>query len=276
MLKVDNIHFSYGRTPILQEVSASFNPGRLTALIGPNGCGKSTLIKAMTGLLPLQSGQITLDDQPISALPRKQLAQRLAYLPQDNHCPDYLTLGELVEMGGYARQPLIGREKGADRTIYLQALETVGLAQHAHRQVNALSGGQRQRAFIAMILAQDAEILLLDEPVNHLDVTYQYGILELIRELVHSHGKTVVTVLHDLNLALSFADEALMMAEGRVIAAGPTAEVITQSRVRQVFALDADFLRQGERLVCVPRLSGQPPPFAPVPKGTAAAPARQV
>ena len=255
MLEAKAVTASYGKTPAIKAVSAAFSAGRLTALVGPNGCGKSTLLKAIMGLVPASEGTIELDGKPLHTLGRRAMARRIAYLPQESHCPDYMTLGELVELGGYARYALFGGPTREDRALFNDALEMVGLADMARRQISALSGGQRQRAWIAMVLAQDADIVLMDEPVNHLDLTYQYAVLGLVRELTQTHGKTVVTVLHDLNLAAGFADDAVMMRGGRVVAAGAVAETLTSTTVRDVFELEADIFERDGRLVCLPRLA---------------------
>nr|WP_245223893.1 ABC transporter ATP-binding protein [Rhizobium halophytocola] len=245
---------AYGKTPVLHGLNARFAGGRLTALVGPNGCGKSTLLKAIMGFLPASSGEIRFDGQPIAGIGRRALARRVAYLPQECQCPDYMTLGELIELAGYARYSLSGGPSDKDRRLFAEALEIVGLADKARCQVNALSGGQRQRAWIAMVLAQDTDVILMDEPVNHLDMKYQYAVLGLVRDLCERHGKTVIIVLHDLNLTLAFADDIVMLRDGRVAAAGPVATTVTPVSVERVFGLDTEiFTRQG-RLVCVPRI----------------------
>lgn len=255
MLACDNLTVSYASAapPVLSALSVRFAEGRLTALVGPNGCGKSTLLKAIMGFLRPSAGRITLDGRPLEAMSRRARARRIAYLPQENHCPDYLSLAELVELGGYARYSLFGGPTERDRQAFRQALVTVGLDGMGPVQVNALSGGQRQRAWIAMVLAQDADIVLLDEPVNHLDLRYQYAVLELVRELTVGLGKTVVSVLHDLNLTAAFADETTMLRDGRLVASGPTGSVITPANVARVFDVDADIFARDDRLVCLPR-----------------------
>ncbi|MEI2384351.1 ABC transporter ATP-binding protein [Breoghania sp. JC706] len=260
MLEARNVVASYGKTRVLNRLSVGFATGRLTALVGPNGCGKSTLLKAIMGFVPVQSGEVTLAGVPLGRIGRRGLARRIAYLPQESHCPDYMTLGELVELAGYARYSLIGGPSARDRKLFAHALETVGLADMANRQVNALSGGQRQRAFIAMVLAQDAETVLMDEPVNHLDMKYQYAVLDLVRELTEIHGKTVVTVLHDLNLTTTFADDVVMMREGRIEAAGAVAETVTAEAVSRVFGLESDIFVRDGRLVCLPNRRGRGEP----------------
>ncbi|MCE7029224.1 ABC transporter ATP-binding protein [Jiella avicenniae] len=257
MIEASRVSVAYGHTPILFDVTARFTPRRLTALVGPNGCGKSTLLKAIMDFVPLTGGTITLDGEEIRSIGRRKLARRVAYLPQESHCPDYMTLGELVELAGFARYSLFGGPSAKDRELFHDALDIVGLAGMAHRQVNRLSGGQRQRAFIAMILAQDAEIVLMDEPVNHLDMKYQYATLDLIGNLTRNRGKTVVTVLHDLNLTTAFADDVVMMRDGRIVASGSVRETVTQDTVAQVFDLDADIFERDGRLVCLPGAKGR-------------------
>jgi ABC-type cobalamin/Fe3+-siderophores transport system ATPase subunit len=252
LLDIRGITASYGNLPVLQDLSTVFAKGKLTALVGPNGCGKSTLLKAVMGFMPLSTGEIRLGGQSTRDIGRRNLARQIAYLPQENRCPDYMTLGELVELAGYARQSLAGGPSEQDRKLFRKALEIVGLADLAGHQVNALSGGQRQRAWIAMVLAQDTDVILMDEPVNHLDMKYQYTVLNLVRALSARHGKTVVVVLHDLNLASSFADDVIMLRAGKVIAAGPVAATITASTVESVFDIRADVFNRDGRLVCLP------------------------
>lgn len=259
MLSAQNLVVSYGKSPVLNGLSVQFDTGGVTALVGPNGCGKSTLLKAILGLLPKSAGTITLDGVPIDDIPRRTLARRIAYLPQENHCPDYIVLGELIELAGYARYSLFGGPSAQDRALFADVLRTVGLSDMAHVPVNSLSGGQRQRAWIAMVLAQDADIILMDEPVNHLDMKYQYAVLDLVRRLGQAHGKTIITVLHDLNLASAFADHVVMVRQGKAGISGPTKQVITPENIRMVFDFDADVFVREDRLVCLPRQDAQMP-----------------
>lgn len=252
MLTVTNVTASYGAAPVLSSVSTSFAKGKLTALIGPNGCGKSTLLKTIMGFIPPGRGTVTLSGEDIHAMSRRNVALRIAYLPQENTCPDYMTLGELVEVAGYARYSLFGGPSAEDRQLFEQSLTTVGLDGLAHRQVNSLSGGQRQRAYIAMVLAQNADVILMDEPVNHLDMKYQYAVMALVRSLTEQFDKTVIIVLHDLNLTTAFADRVAMMKNGQIVAAGDVTETITAQTVAEVFDLDADVFSRGGRLVCLP------------------------
>lgn len=255
LITVENLEVGYGRTPVIQGVSTNFSPGRVTALVGPNGCGKSTLLKAIMGFLPVSRGHAMLDGEQISKIGRKALARRIAYLPQECHCPDYMTLGELVELGAYGRQPLAGGPSESDRALFRQALETVGLADRSHCHVNTLSGGQRQRAWIAMVLAQNTDIILMDEPVNHLDMKYQYAVMLLVRNLSRLQGKTVIVVLHDLNLASAFTDEVIMLRAGKIAASGSVRETMTTENIADVFDLETDIFPHDGRLVCLPRLA---------------------
>jgi iron complex transport system ATP-binding protein len=258
VLELTNVSAGHGATMVLHHASHRFAPHRLTALIGPNGCGKSTLLRAVMGRLPTVQGTIALDGAPVARIGRRALARRIAYLPQENYCPDYMTLGELIELAGYARYRLLGGPSEHDRTLFRQALETVGLMDMAGRPINALSGGQRQRAWIALAIAQDTEIILLDEPVNHLDPKYQYAILGLLRDLTHIHGKTVIAVLHDINLTNTFADEVVLLQAGSVLAAGPVHKTMTAANIARGFDIETDVFEYDGRLVCLPHPPGGP------------------
>lgn len=253
MLDIHAVTVQLAGKTVLDGFSAQVRDGRLTALVGPNGCGKSTLLKAVMGFVPIGAGTVRLEGQPIRALSRPALARRVAYLPQDSHCPDYLSVGELVELGGYARCGLFGGPDAADRQRFHDALATVGLADLAHRPVNELSGGQRQRAWIALVLAQDAPLMLLDEPVNHLDMKYQYEVLALIRDLTRRQGRTVVCVLHDMNLASAFTDDLVMMKDGRAEVAGPVGKVLSAANVARVFGFQAEIVTHNGRALCLPQ-----------------------
>lgn len=260
ILKSEELFVSYGTgaRKIIDGLTVEFQRNKFTALIGPNGCGKSTLLKAIMGFLPAMEGKVELDGRSIDSYKRKELARRVAFLPQENHCPDYLTLGELVELGGYSRFSLFGGPSKQDKQHITEILETVGLVGLENVQVNSLSGGQRQRAWIAMVLAQNSDIILFDEPVNHLDLKYQYAILDLIRTLTSERGKTVVAVLHDLNLATAYADDIAMLKDGKLVTSGPVRQAMTTSMVKTVFDLDIDILENSGRLICLPHSEAAP------------------
>ncbi|MGP9806207.1 ABC transporter ATP-binding protein [Paracoccus sp. NSM] len=255
-LECRNLTTGYDRRtgPRISDVTLSVRPGCLTALLGPNGCGKSTLLRALMGFQPAWQGQALLDGRPVASIPRRDMARRVAWLPQDSRCPDYLTVGELLDLGCHSRagtlsgHPVLTGDEAA-RILSEVGLEGMGLA-----QVNRLSGGQRQRAFIAMVLAQDAEILLLDEPVNHLDIRYQYEIMALVRDLMIRRGRTVVVVLHDLNLAAGFADQVALMQDGRLAAEGSPGQILTEPRIAEVFGLRVERLDRDGRLAFLPAL----------------------
>lgn len=254
MLAVTNLTCSYrkGSQPVLHNLAVTFEPGALTAVVGPNGCGKSTLLKSIMGFIDVPQQAITLHGEPITAYSRRALARRIAYLPQESYCPDYLTVGELVQLGGYARQPVFGHTSSEDTDRFRAALARVDLYERADELVNQLSGGQRQRAWIAMILAQDADTVLLDEPVNHLDVKFQYAVMQLARDALMAEGRTVVAVVHDLNLASQFADRVVMLKGGRLIADGSTSDVITPANIKAAFDFDAVVVEQDGRTFCLP------------------------
>ncbi|MBO9475693.1 ABC transporter ATP-binding protein [Shimia sp. R10_1] len=237
---------------VVDDLSIEFRSGGLTALVGPNGCGKSTLLKAMMGLLPQQSGKLFLNNEEIQNLPRRQRARRMAYLPQDAHCPDYMSVSELVELGGYARRGLFSRVSAEQKRCFDEVLETVGLLEMAHDQMSVLSGGQRQRAWIAMILAQAADAILLDEPVNHLDLRYQIAVLELVQKIARDSNRVVVCVLHDLNLAAHYADHVVMLDHGKVAARGSVREALTAHTVRNTYGVEVDVFDRNTRHLCVP------------------------
>ncbi|MEM9629885.1 MAG: ABC transporter ATP-binding protein [Pseudomonadota bacterium] len=255
MLETRNVCAAYGPLEVLKDVSVQFQEGRLTAVVGPNGCGKSSLLKAIMGFLPVSAGEILLQGKSVPSIGRRKLARKIAYLPQDCFCPDYMTLGELIELAGFSRYSLVGGPTERDRQLFKDVLHTVGLADRADFPVNKLSGGQRQRAWIAMVLAQDTNVILLDEPVNHLDMKYQFAILELVKELTVNRGKTVIAVLHDLNLTTAFADEVVLLRAGSCVTSGPVGETVTAQNIEQVFDFRTQIFPHDGRLVCLPELS---------------------
>ncbi|MGY0587819.1 MAG: ABC transporter ATP-binding protein [Paraglaciecola chathamensis] len=253
MLEISEISVSYGQRVVLSNISCSFPDHAITALIGPNGCGKSTLLKAILGLILKQHGSAQYNGETVDTLNRKDIASRIAYLPQESHCPEYMLLGDLIEMASFTRQSIMAGPSKDDRALFHSALSTVGLESETHRRLNTLSGGQKQRAWIALVLAQDAPCILMDEPVNHLDVHFQYSIMTLLKTLSR-RGKTIVTVLHDLNLAASFSDHVILLKEGNLVSAGPTATTLTPNRIHRVFDIEAEVFRRDDRLICLPKM----------------------
>jgi iron complex transport system ATP-binding protein len=212
--------------------------GKITTLVGPNGCGKSTLLRGLARLLKPRAGTVYLDGADIFKLSTKAVAKRLGILPQGPVAPEGLTVRDLVAQGRYPYQNWLQQWSKEDERLVEQALATTGMTPLADRALDTLSGGQRQRAWIAMALAQDTEILLLDEPTTFLDLAHQVEVLDLLYELNQTEGRTIVMVLHDLNQACRYADYLVAVREGQVWAEGVPAQVMTEAIVREVFGLE--------------------------------------
>lgn len=235
MLELKNVSSGYGKLPVLQNVSLSVEKGSVLSIVGPNGSGKSTLLKTAVGILNLAEGEITVDGTPIGKLTGKQLAQRVAYLPQGKDIPD-MTVGQLVLHG---RFPYIGfprRYTEKDVRIAREVLEKMGLSDLCDRPLKTLSGGMRQKAYIAMALAQDTDYILFDEPTTYLDISHQLEFMEIIKSLTDI-GKGVITVMHDLPLAFNFSDRIIVMNEGRVVADSFPQELQSSGIINEVFGV---------------------------------------
>ena len=213
--------------------------GEVTAIIGPNGCGKSTLLKALSRTMPLAAGAVYLDGRAIAEMPTAEVARKMALLPQAPEAPGGLTVGELVALGRYPHQRGFGRLSARDREIIAWALAITHLDDFSGRALDALSGGQRQRAWIAMALAQDTDLILLDEPTTYLDMAHQLEILELLQQLNREQGKTIVLVIHELNLAARCAHWMVAMKDGTIRAAGTPEAIMNSGMMREVFNLDS-------------------------------------
>ncbi|WPD19419.1 ABC transporter ATP-binding protein [Thermaerobacter composti] len=238
VLESRNLTVGYGREPVIADLDLQIPPGRITALIGRNGCGKSTLLRALARLLRPQAGAVLLDGRAIATLPTREVARRLAILPQSPLAPEGLTVLQLVKQGRYPHQSWLQQWTPDDERHVRQALVWTGLEDLADHPVDALSGGQRQRAWIAMALAQDTPLLLLDEPTTYLDLAHQIEILDLLARLNAHEGRTVVMVLHDLNQAARYAHHLVVVHRGRVHAQGQPAEVLSEALLREVFGID--------------------------------------
>ncbi|MGE0538565.1 MAG: ABC transporter ATP-binding protein [Dehalococcoidia bacterium] len=241
-IEVQSLRTGYGRTVVIDDLSISLALGAVTAVIGPNACGKSTLLRSIGRLLKPMAGSITVGGQPVYRGSHRAFARRLAMLTQGPVPPAGYVVEDLVAAGRFPHQSLFRQWTTADEDAIEAALDRCELADLRYRAIETLSGGQRQRAWVAMALAQDTPILLLDEPTTFLDLGHQIDLLDLVRALNREHGRTVVMVLHDLNLAARYADVLVAMKDGAVIAAGPPAEVVTEKVVRRVFEIDATII----------------------------------
>ncbi|WP_323754270.1 ABC transporter ATP-binding protein [Marinobacter sp.] len=238
MIQTENLSLAYGATPVVNNVSLAIPEGAITCLLGPNGSGKSTLLKSFAGLLPARSGRVLLDGQPLNQWDRQRLALRLAMLPQKPIVPDGILVKDLVTLGRFPHRKWWQKNQAEDNRIAHDSMTMTGVDELADRPVEALSGGQQQRVWIAMALAQETSILLLDEPTTFLDWGYQLEVLELLAKLNREHGLTVVMSLHDLNQAAQFADQIAVMAEGELQTMGSPGDVITESLIRRVFRVE--------------------------------------
>lgn len=255
-LRLEGIGLSvgYGGTAVLDNVDLAIPSGEITILIGPNGCGKSTLLKAMARILTPTRGSVLLDGKDIHRLDTKSVAARLGLLPQGPIAPEGLTVRELVAQGRFPHQTLLRQWTRADEDAVNGAMDIAGITDFADRSVDTLSGGQRQRCWVAMVLAQETDLILLDEPTTFLDLKVQVDLMDLLAGLAHQRGRTLVIVLHELSLAAAYADYLVMIKEGRIVSAGLPDDIFTAARLKEVFGLDAKVLRDPEsgRLVCVP------------------------
>ena len=238
-LRASELTVAYDDRVVVRDLDLAIPRERVTAVVGANGCGKSTLLRTLARLLRPRGGAVLLDGHAISSLPSKEVAKRLAMLPQSPTAPESLSVEDLVARGRYPHQGLFRQWSPDDAAAVEDALAATGTADLRDRALDELSGGQRQRAWIAMTLAQETELLLLDEPTTFLDLAHQIDVLDLLERLVADHGRTVVMVLHDLNQACRYADQLVAMRDGRIHVAGPPADVVDADFVRDVFGLEA-------------------------------------
>jgi len=240
-LEVKDLHFHYGSTPVVRGVSHRFRPGKLTAICGPNGSGKSTLFGLAARQLAPARGSVTLAGQSVGGLSSKARARCMAMLPQSPQAPPELLVRDLVALGRYAhRKPLVGLTP-KDRDAVASGLRATQMEDLADRPLGTLSGGQKQRTWIAMTLAQDAPLILLDEPTNHLDISHSVETMDLLRQLTHDQGKTVIVILHDLNLMASYADDVLLLRDGALQCAGPFEASISETVLTSVYNRPVSF-----------------------------------
>ncbi|MCL2457394.1 MAG: heme ABC transporter ATP-binding protein [Desulfobulbus sp.] len=237
---LSEVHFSYGDTPVLRDISLSLHSGQCTGILGPNGSGKTTLLDLLAGLQAPQSGAIKFQGRPLSAWPKKHLARLLALVPQDFMVRFGFSVREVVEMGLHPHLHRFASPSEADQALIDQVLAATGIAALTDRPVTRLSGGEKQRVAVARALAQRPTVLLLDEATSNLDIHHSLELLHLIRNRFERQEIQVVAVMHDLNLAAFFCDHLIFLKEGRVIRQGPTDEVLTPATINAVYGVEAE------------------------------------
>ncbi|MFT4165137.1 MAG: ABC transporter ATP-binding protein [Microlunatus sp.] len=250
--QADDITIAYGDTPIIEGMSLRIPEGQITCIVGPNACGKSTFLRAAARLLKPRAGVFTLDGRSIHTQSTKQVATVVGLLPQSPSAPEGITVADLVARGRFPHLRFLQPWSAQDRDAVAWAMEATGTAALADRALNDLSGGQRQRVWIAMALAQQTDILLLDEPTTHLDLAHQVEVLDLLTELNRTSGKTIVMVLHDLNQAARYADFLVAVRDGKIVASGPPQEILNIELVRRVFGQVVKILNDDGSPVIVP------------------------
>ncbi|MBU6533375.1 ABC transporter ATP-binding protein [Streptomyces sp. A108] len=236
-LTAENVTLAYDQRVIAQQLSVEIPDSSFTVIVGPNACGKSTLLRALSRMLKPSEGRVLLDGSVIQSMPAKQVARTLGLLPQSSVAPDGITVGDLVGRGRYPHQGLLRQWSTEDERVVQESMAQTGISELADRYVDELSGGQRQRVWIAMALAQQTPLLLLDEPTTYLDIQHQIDVLDLCAELHEEQGRTLVAVLHDLNHAARYATHLIALRDGEIIAEGAPKDIVTADLVERVFGL---------------------------------------
>lgn len=236
MIVARNLTKAYGDTRVVRDVSLEIPRGGITSIIGPNGAGKSTLLGLLSRLLPATAGSVHVDELDVASAPSDLLARRLSILRQENHITARLTVRDLVAFGRFPHSK--GRLTDEDKKKVDDAIRYLGLEELSNRFLDEMSGGQRQRAFVAMVLCQDTDYVLMDEPLNNLDMRHASGMMKLIRKIADELGKTFVLVLHDINFASIYSDRIVAMREGEVVKRGSPAEILETNVLREIFDID--------------------------------------
>lgn len=241
-ISAEAIAIAYDKKSIIDGLSLHIPQGQITTIIGANGCGKSTLLKGLTRLLPVSKGAVYLDGQSIATLATKEVAKKIALLPQVQEATDGTTVYELISYGRFPHQSYLGKLSQADKETIHWAMEATKVTTYANQPVDALSGGQRQRVWIAMALAQDTDTIFLDEPTTYLDMNHQLEILELLKTLNQESGKTMVMVLHDLNLSARYSDHLIAMKKGQIKYSGTVRDIMTPAIIQDIFQIKAQLI----------------------------------
>ncbi|GBG05808.1 MULTISPECIES: ABC transporter ATP-binding protein [Paenibacillus] len=249
MIEIKGLTKLFGKKPVVEDVSITIEPGTITSFIGPNGAGKSTLLSMVSRLLDADTGEVLLDRNNVKKWNSSEFAKRVSILKQANHINVRLTVRELVAFGRYPYSK--GRLTSADEQFVDQAIAYMNLGEMQDKFLDELSGGQKQRAFIAMVIAQDTEYILLDEPLNNLDMKHSVQIMKILRNLVDELGKTVIIVLHDINFASVYSDRIVALKNGRLVKDGPTHEIIKTDSLRDIFDMDIPIQDQNGCRICV-------------------------
>lgn len=252
-IRTKDLNISYGNLDIVKDLNLEIPKGKITTIIGANGCGKSTILKTLARIIKPKSGSIYINDKELNSQDSKELAKAMAVLPQSPQAPSGLTVEELISYGRFPHQKGFGKLKDEDKDIINWALEKTRISEFRDRPIEALSGGQRQRAWIAMALAQETDILLLDEPTTYLDLAHQLEVLKLLEELNKKEGRTIVMVIHELNNAARFADHMIGVKKGKIVCQGTAHEVMTKENLREIFNIDAEIVNEPKsgKPVCI-------------------------
>lgn len=252
-ISTKNLNISYGNLDIVKDLNLDIPKGKITTIIGSNGCGKSTILKTIARIIQPKSGDIFVNNINIKDQSPKELAKAVAVLPQSPQAPSGLTVEELIAYGRFPHQKGFGKMRKEDNDVVTWALQSTGIEEFRDRPIEALSGGQRQRAWIAMALAQQTDILILDEPTTYLDLAHQLEILKLLEELNRKQGTTIVMVIHELNNAARFADHMIGVKKGKVICQGSAEEVMTKENLKELFNIDAEIVQdpRNNKPVCL-------------------------
>lgn len=249
MIEIKGLTKRFGNKPVIEDVSVNIEPGTITSFIGPNGAGKSTLLSMVSRLLDADTGEVLLDSNSVKKWGPAEFAKRVSILKQANYINVRLTIRELVAFGRYPYSK--GRLTLEDEKFVDQAIHYMNLTKMQDKYLDELSGGQKQRAFIAMVIAQDTDYVLLDEPLNNLDMKHSVQIMKILRKLVDELGKTVVIVLHDINFASVYSDRIVALKDGKLVKNGPTHEIINSDTLREIYDMDIPVQEQNGSRICV-------------------------